>query len=152
METNQIIDRVRQKRSEGVYGRSKILTDFPYLTLVQVRKIIAAADNGTNPDNIENVKTVKKPSVMGKGISSMELRAKYDTKYIVHTKVRKLEKDVFLTDSEFRIFCNFTGGYKDTVENSQFSKYRGKAGSVIYWSHPESIKQMVDEGVLKEIS
>ena len=144
----KIVEQIRHKRDKSVYGRTKIKADFPELTLPEVRHAIFLASNTPPNSKMENLPKVEK---MKKGITVSELRLKHDNKFIIKTNAKKLEKDMFLTDSEFRTSCNFTGGYKDAIEHPDFSIYKGKAGSTIYWSHPESISRMKNEGVLKDV-
>ena len=152
MEISQkIVDQIKQKRSEGVYGRVLIQKDFPELTVDQIRKAIHLVESDTPVNNVV-VKEAPKIKRIKKGISLTELRSKHDNKFIIQTNAEKLEKDIFLTDSEFKTSCNFNTGYKDAIERSEFSQYKGKAGSTIYWSHPDSIKKLKDEGVLKDVN
>lgn len=152
MEVSQkIIDHIKQKRKEGIYGRMKIKADFPELTSTKIKKAIYLAEGGT-PTTDESLKEPLKTKRVKRGISILELRSKHDNKFILQTKVKRLEEDRFLTDSEFKTSCNLNTGYKDTIELAEFSKYKGKAGSTIYWSHPDSIKQLKDEGVLKDVN
>ena len=85
------------------------------------------------------------------GISIEELRSKHDIFYIVQKTVESLEKDVFYQNSDFIVKCNFpsNSGYRETLERKEFESYRGKAGSSIYWGHPESIGKLKEEGVLR---
>lgn len=145
----KIVEQIRQKRNKDVYGRVKIKTDFPELTMAEIRNAIFLASDTPPDSKIQHY--IPKVEKMKKGITVSELRLKHDNKFIIKTNAKKLEKDMFLTDSEFRTSCNFTGGYKDAIEHSDFSIYKGKAGGTIYWSHPESISRMKNEGVLKDV-
>lgn len=81
-----------------------------------------------------------------------ELRSKYDNKFILRNAVAKLEKSIYVPESEFISKCGIkvSSGYRMTVESEEFQTYRGVApGGTIYWSHPESILRMKNEGILK---
>jgi len=84
------------------------------------------------------------------GISEAQLRAKHDLRFIVESKCGELKKGVFMTQSEFVQFCKINpgAGYRGVIEHPEYEKYHGKAGGVNYWSHPDSIKKLKDEGVL----
>jgi hypothetical protein len=91
------------------------------------------------------------PMPVKKGLSIDQIRAKHDTHFIIAQAAARIEKDMFFTNSDFVAMCSFPGnsGYRDTLENSDFDKYKGKAGGMIYWGHPDSIKQLKTEGVLR---
>jgi hypothetical protein len=84
------------------------------------------------------------------GLSEEELRAKHDTNFIVKQAVKSLQEGVYLVDSEFIKQCNLrtTSGYRSVLDHPDFKDYRGRAGSVVYWSHPKSINKLKQEGVL----
>lgn len=84
------------------------------------------------------------------GISEAQLRAKHDLRYIVESKCLELKKGVFMTQAEFVQFCKINpgAGYRGVMDHPEYDKYHGRAGSIIYWSHPDSIKKLKDEGVL----
>jgi hypothetical protein len=83
------------------------------------------------------------------GISIDQFRKKHDIFHIVSEAARKLKKDVFLTESEFvQVNGIRMVGYRDALGLPENSKYKGKAGSTIYWSHPDTIRQMKSEGTL----
>lgn len=106
------------------------------------------------PDNVSSVdpqKQKKMPSQIG--LTSDQLRAKYDNKFIISEKAKTLKKDIFLTESQFKATCNFSGGagYRDALNDPDFTKYRGKAsGGIVYWGHPDSIDSLKNEGILKD--
>lgn len=84
------------------------------------------------------------------GLSESELRQKHDVRFIIKQAAEKLEKGIFIMDADFVKQCNMRSqtGYRQFIEASEFSKYKGRAGGVIYWSHPESISKMKSEGIL----
>ena len=85
------------------------------------------------------------------GISESELRKKHDTKYIIGQEVAKLEKGIYLMDADFINRCSLRSqiGYRQFLDDADFAKYKGKAGGIIYWSHPDSIAKMKSEGILR---
>lgn len=84
------------------------------------------------------------------GLSEAQLRAKHDLRFIITTKCNELKTGNYLTEAEFVQFCSIRQGvgYKAMLSHPDYDKYHGKAGGVTYWSHPESIKKLKDEGVL----
>ena len=81
-----------------------------------------------------------------------ELRSKYDNKFILRNAVAKLEKSIFIPENEFISNCKIkvSSGYRMAVDSEEFQGFRGVApGGVVYWSHPESISKMKNEGILK---
>ena len=97
----------------------------------------------------------KEPQVETKplkmGISENQFRAKHDVKYQVEQAVKTLQKGAFLTTPEFVQSAKIRQGqgYKNFIEHPDFEDYRGRAGSVVYWSHPDSIKKLKEEGLLQ---
>ncbi len=102
------------------------------------------------PDAKEKTPKSKIPSPRGMGISTEELRLRHDNKFIVSQRVKDLERDKFLTTPEFVQFCKLktNAGYKQVLEHPDFDQYHGKAGGNMYWSHPDSINKLKEEGVL----
>lgn len=90
----------------------------------------------------------KKPSF--KGFSESEIRAKHDTKFILSNVVKKLERGLYIADVDFIKQCDIKShvGYRQVLDDPEFKKYKGKASGIIYWSHPDSILKMKDEGIL----
>jgi hypothetical protein len=84
------------------------------------------------------------------GISAEELRAKFDTRYIVSKAVAELKPDVFLTEAEFiqSLKLRSLTGYRSVIDHSMFAKYKGKASGVTYWGHPDGIAELKADGVL----
>jgi len=84
------------------------------------------------------------------GISVTELRSRYDNNYKVELAVNKLEKDVFLTESEFIKVAGIraTNGYSAALDDPKWDKNKGRVAGIVYYSHEDSIKQMKNEGIL----
>ena len=103
-----------------------------------------------DPSGATSIKINNHSQLKSVGLTESALRAKHDKVYIVSQIVEKLKKDIFLTDHEFVKMCNFSNlmGYRVILDHPDFSKFKGKAGSSTYWSHPDSIEKMKTEGVL----
>ena len=98
-------------------------------------------------DTVESTVTKKNNKM---GITEEQLRMKHDVKFQARKAAEALHKGSFITQSEFITQAGIkpSAGYRDIIEHPNFSKYRGKAGGIVYWGHPDSIKQMKDENVL----
>ena len=91
------------------------------------------------------------------GLSELELRQKHDVKYIIKQAALKLPppngkgEGTFVTENEFIKQCNIQSqsGFRLSLAGEEFSAYKGKAGGVTYWAHPESITKMKNEGILR---
>ena len=94
--------------------------------------------------------TATTPESQNIGISESQLRAKHDLRFIVESKCFELKKGVYMTQAEFVQFCKINpgAGYRGVMDHPEYDKFHGKAGGTIYWSHPDSIKKLKDEGVL----
>jgi hypothetical protein len=88
------------------------------------------------------------------GISGSELKEKYNLKCIIQKAANSLQKDLFLTEAEFIQFANIRsrGSYKQYLDDKSFVQYKGKVENIIYWSHPESIREKINDGTLREIT
>ena len=102
--------------------------------------------NSSQSNNI-TATSMQQPTI---GLSESELRAKFDLNFIVQQAARKLEKGTFLSEAEFIKLCNLRGmsGYRSVIDHPDFKDYRGRAGGQTYWSNPESIQKLKNEGVL----
>ena len=85
------------------------------------------------------------------GITEEQLRMKHDVKFQIQNATKKLVKGIFLSQGEFIVEAGIKAGagYRDILDHPDFAKYTGKAGSTAYWGHPESIKEMRDENILR---
>jgi hypothetical protein len=85
-----------------------------------------------------------------KGLSESEIRAKHDIKFIFGNAVKELEKGLYISDADFVRQCDIKShvGYRQMLDDPEFKKYKGRAGGITYWSHPESIEKMKNEGIL----
>lgn len=90
----------------------------------------------------------------GIGISEAELRQRHDIKFIIEKTAKELKKEMYVMEADFIKRCNLRtqSGYRQIIDSQEFSKYRGKASGIIYWSHPESMAKMIDEGILTSTS
>ena len=141
MTDEQLIEKVRGDNNLSSMGRCRLAKELE-ITENKARSIIRLSRS--------DFEVINKKTNM-KGISMDELRSKIDNVFIVRQNALKLEKNYFLTQPEFVQLCGFSNvGYKVAIEHPEFSKYRGKAGSVIYWGHPDSILELKSEGHLKD--
>jgi hypothetical protein len=88
------------------------------------------------------------------GISGAELKERYNLKCIIQKAVNSLRRDLFLTEAEFIQFANIRsrGAYKQYLDDKSFAQYKGRVENITYWSHPESIKEKINEGTLREVT
>jgi DNA-directed RNA polymerase subunit M/transcription elongation factor TFIIS len=92
----------------------------------------------------------KEPEGKTLGLTEDQFRSKYDLRFIVASKCKELKRGIYLSMYEFVKFCGITpgSGYRDLMLGPDYEPYRGKVRGEIYWSHPDSIKKMKDEGNL----
>ena len=85
------------------------------------------------------------------GISEQELRAKYDVTFKIKKAAEDLSGDIFYTEFEFMKLCEIqaNSGFRHIIDSGLFDQFRGKAGGTIYWSNPQNISKLKNEGVLK---
>jgi len=99
----------------------------------------------TNPDVVQTTKTM--------GINEAELRKQHDLNYIISTTLASLKEGVYYKKAEITNLCKLkpgVPGFSDTLMDTKYEKYRGRAsGSLTYWSHPDSIQKLKDEGILQ---
>lgn len=89
---------------------------------------------------------IKKP-----GLSEVQMRARYDLNFKAQAACESLERGVYLTTAEFVQLCGIRpgAGYRGIIDHPDYDKYRGRAGGQVYFSHPESIKKLKEEGILQ---
>lgn len=148
MEKRVIIEKIKQRIKEGRFGRLGAQREFG-LSEHQARRFVKIAKQEMQFK--QEINFEPKEKIMTKGLTTEQLRAKFDNTFIVRNTAEKLEKDIFLSEAEFVQMCNFSNnaGYRNAIDHPQFEKYHGKAGGIRYWSHPDSIKQLKEEAVLK---
>ena len=84
------------------------------------------------------------------GLSAEELLLKHSPEHQIAHAAEQLVEGVYVAEAEFIRNVGISGGYRHIVDREEFSKYRGKAsGNVVYWSHPDSIKAMKEQRVLR---
>lgn len=85
------------------------------------------------------------------GMNEQAFREKHDLVFKIRQAVKLLQKGEFFTDAEFKenLVKTTSAVYRSRVDNTEFDAYRGKAGGVVYWSHPSSITKMKSEGVMQ---
>ena len=100
-------------------------------------------------------KTEKMEETLVVGITENELRAKYDVRFQIRQAVKLLEwteEGIYLTQADFvqRAKIKPGAGYRDILDHAEFDTFRGKApGGTIYWSHPDSISKLKNQGILQ---
>jgi len=85
------------------------------------------------------------------GMSLNDFRAKYDVEFIVEKTLRNLKKDVIYEQGDVYKLTGLRAGYpglKATLEDNKFSQYRGRTGGSNYYSHPDTIKELVNDTIL----
>lgn len=83
-------------------------------------------------------------------LTEADLRRKHDIGYIVRLKAAEIEKGVFYPEADFIRLSGIkvSSGYRTALDHPDLTKYKGRAGGVTYWGHPESIRKMKDETIL----
>ena len=115
-----------------------------------VRKSIVNTLSRNRTGKTQQTEIAVNPESGCQGISEVDLRQRFDPLFQLREGVQKLKVGTYYTDSEFRevIVKSRHVGYRSRSESPEFEIYRGKAGGVVYWSHPTSIKKLKTEGVL----
>ena len=92
----------------------------------------------------------KNMSITEKGISITEFRAKNDPKVIIDSGIKKLTKDKLFKTSDFKTLIGLPTNFssRELMETSQLDGYHGKLRGEIYWSHPDTIRQLKYEAIL----
>jgi hypothetical protein len=85
-----------------------------------------------------------------KGLSEGDIRKKHDIKFILEQILSGLEKGSFIPDADFIKQSEIKShvGYRQILDGNDYKRYKGRAGGIVYWSHPESIQKMKDESIL----
>ena len=99
---------------------------------------------------IQNTSAIVSSIKPFRGLSESEIREKHDTKFIFSKAVKALERGLYIADSDFIKQCDIKNhvGYIQVLDDPEFKKYKGRAGGITYWSHPDSIEKMKNEGIL----
>ncbi len=108
---------------------------------------IVPQDKPATPSKNQSTKKFIQPSA---GISEIEFREKHDNRYILTKKAAALLRGQLVPEPQFIEMCHVrqNAGYKGIVVHPDFEKYRGRAGGTWYWSHPETIKKLKNEGLM----
>jgi hypothetical protein len=89
------------------------------------------------------------------GINEEELRSRHDPIFKVRKAAELLLEGRFIQREKFRneIVRISPVNFKEAEREPEFSKYQGRSmsGGIIYWSHPSSIKKMIQDHVLQEV-
>lgn len=84
-------------------------------------------------------------------LTEEEIRNKYDYKYIIQKAAQKISRGKFYKEQDFRdsVTKLNPNNFRRGADLAEFEQYKGKAGNVIYWGHPESIQKMKDDGIFQ---
>ena len=84
-------------------------------------------------------------------LTDKEISERHDIYYKIRQAAQTLREGQYIEDIYFKecLVKVPTNIYRRPSDNSEFDKYKGKAGGKTYWGHPESINQKKQEGVLK---
>jgi len=90
-----------------------------------------------------------KPSKAKIGMTLNEFRDKHDIEHIVDKTLKKLRPDLIYEKNDIVKLAalNYSAPGLGTVLESK-SEYYGKAGSKIYYSHPDTIKELKEQAKL----
>ena len=83
------------------------------------------------------------------GMTLEQFRQKHDVDYIVERTLKTLVKDRVYEKTDVIKLTGLRSGYPGlslALENA--TQYKGKAGGVSYWGHPEDIAQLKLEGTM----
>jgi hypothetical protein len=86
------------------------------------------------------------------GMSLNDFRSKFDVEFIVEKTLSELKKDVIYEKNDVYKLTGLRAGYPGlsaTLEDKKFSQYRGRTGGKDYFSHPDTIKQLIEEAILQ---
>ncbi len=95
--------------------------------------------------------TTEKTQTHRGALSAEQLRSMHDIRSIVMNELKSLRKTdggEFWLDADFVRRFRGRAGYRSILESPDAAPYRGKGDGKVYWSHPDSIKKMKQEGTL----
>ena len=130
-------------------GRSnKAITNAWNDIRISKNPIMFGGQPGNPVNNHSHGSVIPPPKV---GISESELRQKHDLKFIIQQTADQTPKGSFIPEADFIKQSNIRNqqGFRQDIEDLQFRQYRGKAGGIVYWGHPDSIAKMKEEGILR---
>ena len=83
-------------------------------------------------------------------LSEAQLRERHDMFFIIMTYLQKIQKGMFIEESQMLKDLGLYGKARYREALSRLEKeYRGKVDGTIYYSNPESISKLKSEGVLQ---
>jgi hypothetical protein len=94
------------------------------------------------------IETIEEPCKPVTGLTESQLRAKHDIDFIIKSKAKELKIGVYVAEHDFIKMCCLHGsqGYRQVLDG--LHEYKGRAGGITYYSHPDSIRKMKIEGIL----
>ena len=96
---------------------------------------------------LKSVPVMEKKSQIGMTLE--QFRQKHDVDYIVERTLKTLQKERVYEKTDVIKLTGLRSGYPGlslALENA--TEYKGKAGGVSYWGHPEDIAQLKLEGTM----
>ena len=101
------------------------------------------------PDCGHNFTGDATPSKPKLGMTLDQFRSKHDVDYIVNEALQKLDKDLVYEKPDLYKLCSLaasTQGLGSALESR--SDYYGKTGGKLYFSHPDTIRTLKEQGKL----
>ncbi len=85
------------------------------------------------------------------GLTKNEIRQRYANRFRIQKAARLLKRDEIVSENEFINLCDFAPGtqYRSYMAEEEFKQYKGRAGGVTYWGHPDDIDELKKEFTLK---
>lgn len=82
-------------------------------------------------------------------LSVEDLRMKHDTRTILRRKLAEIPRNVIYKEADMIDWAGLRGQpFRQHLDRSEFDKYRGRAGGVVYYGHPDDVQQLKNEMVL----
>ena len=95
-------------------------------------------------------KTITKPTSKI-GMSVKDFRERFDVEYIVDKTLKALDQTIIYEKSDLYKLTGLRAGYPGlaaTLEDKKFSEYKGRVGGKDYFSHPDTIKELIETAIL----
>ena len=97
--------------------------------------------------------SLSQPSKISKiGMSVKDFREKFDVEYIVDKTLKTLDRSTIYEKSDIYKLTGLRAGYPGlaaTLEDKKFQDYRGRVGGKDYFSHPDTIKELIETAILQ---
>ena len=86
------------------------------------------------------------------GMSLNDFRDKFDVEFIVDKTLKALVPDVVYEKQDIYKLTGLRAGFPGlsaTLEDKKFEQYRGRIGGRDYFSHPDTIKELINNAILQ---